>query len=176
MLGSVIASMSLDSKEVGLTDFVRSERPPIAIPFFTFRIMVGCGLLMLLVAWGGTLLSLKERLLQRRALLWVVFLCFPLPFIATLTGWFTAEVGRQPWTVYGLLRTADAVTPFLTTRAAAASLVVFCTTYVFIFAFGTYYIYKLLKAGPAEDLLSKPPAASPKRPLSAATELPSTVK
>jgi cytochrome bd-type quinol oxidase subunit 1 len=72
VLGSVIASMSLDSKEVGLTDFARSERPPIAIPFFTFRIMVGCGLLMLLVAWGGTLLSLKERLLKRCALLWTV--------------------------------------------------------------------------------------------------------
>ncbi len=176
MLGSVIASMSLDSKEVGLTDFARSERPPIAIPFFTFRIMVGCGLLMLLVAWGGTLLSLKERLLQRRALLWTVFLCFPLPFIATLTGWFTAEVGRQPWTVYGLLRTADAVTPFLTPRAAAGSLLVFCATYVFIFAFGTYYIYKLLKGGPAEDLPHTPPAALPNRPLSVAADLPTTVK
>ncbi|MFM0270968.1 cytochrome ubiquinol oxidase subunit I [Paraburkholderia aspalathi] len=176
VLGSLIASMSLDSKEVGLTDFPRSERPPIAIPFFTFRLMVGCGLLMLLVAWGGTLLSLKGRLLQRRALLWTVFLCFPLPFIATLTGWFTAEVGRQPWTVYGLLRTADAVTPFLTPRAAAGSLLVFCATYVFIFAFGTYYIYKLLKAGPTEDSLHAPPAALPNRPLSATTDLPSTVK
>ena len=123
VLGSLIASMSLDSKEVGLTDFARSERPPIAIPFFTFRIMVACGLIMLLVAWGGTLLSLKERLPQRRALLWTVFLCFPLPFIATLTGWFTAEVGRQPWTVYGLLRTADAVTPNLATGAVLTTLI-----------------------------------------------------
>ncbi|WP_408403831.1 cytochrome ubiquinol oxidase subunit I [Paraburkholderia sediminicola] len=176
VLGSVIASMSLDSKEVGLTDFARSERPPIAIPFFTFRIMVGCGLLMLLVAWGGTLLSLKERLLKRRALLWTVFLCFPLPFIATLTGWFTAEVGRQPWTVYGLLRTADAVTSFLTPRAATGSLLVFCATYVFIFAFGTYYIYKLLKGGPAEDPPHTPPVALPNRPLSVAADLSTTVK
>ena len=166
VLGSLIASMSLDSKEVGLTDFARSERPPIAIPFFTFRIMVACGLIMLLVAWGGTFLSLKERLQQRRALLWTVFLCFPLPFIATLTGWFTAEVGRQPWTVYGLLRTADAVTPFLTPRAAAGSLLVFCATYVFIFAFGTYYIYRLLLAGPAGPLAMPPEAAVPNRPMS----------
>jgi cytochrome d ubiquinol oxidase subunit I len=176
VLGSLIASMTLDSKEVGLTDFPRSERPPIAIPFFAFRVMVGCGLLMLLVAWGGTLLSLKESLLQRRALLWTVFLCFPLPFIATLTGWFTAEVGRQPWTVYGLLRTADALTPFLTPRAAAGSLLVFCATYVFIFAFGTFYIYRLLKGGPAEDLLHTAPAALPNRPLSVAADLPSTAK
>jgi cytochrome bd ubiquinol oxidase subunit I len=176
VLGSLIASMTLDSKEVGLTDFPRSERPPISIPFFAFRIMVGCGLLMLLVAWGGTLLSLKERLLQQRAFLWPVFLCFPLPFIATLTGWFTAEVGRQPWTVYGLLRTADALTPFLTARAAAGSLLVFCATYIFIFAFGTFYIYRLLKGGPAEDLLHTAPAALPNRPLSVAADLPSTVK
>ncbi|WOD14742.1 cytochrome ubiquinol oxidase subunit I [Paraburkholderia kirstenboschensis] len=77
VLGSLIASMTLDSKEVGLTNFPRSERPPVVIPFFTFRVMVACSLIMLLVAWGGTLLSLKERLLQRRALLWTVFLCFP---------------------------------------------------------------------------------------------------
>ena len=76
------------------------------------------------------------------------FLSFPLPHIAILTGWFTAEVGRQPWTVYGVLRTADALTPFLTARAATISLVVFCAVYVFIFAFGVLYIYRLLRAGP----------------------------
>jgi cytochrome d ubiquinol oxidase subunit I len=138
--------------------------------------MVGCGLAMLLVAWGGTFLLLGERLLQRRELLRAVFLCFPLPFIATLTGWFTAEVGRQPWTVYGLLRTADALTPFLTPRAAAGSLLVFCATYVFIFAFGTFYIYRLLKGGPAEDLLHTPAAALPNRPLSVVADLPPAVK
>ncbi len=82
-------------------------------------------------------------------MLWLIFLCFPLPWIATLTGWFTAEVGRQPWTVYGVLRTADALTPFLTTRAAAISLVVFCVIYAVIFSTGTFYIYRLLRAGPA---------------------------
>jgi cytochrome d ubiquinol oxidase subunit I len=172
VLGSLIASMSLDSREVGLTSFPRSERPPIAITFFAFRVMVGCGLLMLLVAWGGALLSLKGRLLRERALLWAVFLCFPLPFIATLTGWFTAEVGRQPWTVYGLLRTADAVTPFLTPRAAAGSLLVFCATYVFIFAFGTFYIYRLLKLGPVAGPVHGSPRALPNRPLALAADRP----
>src|ERR1700710_400675 len=80
VLGSVIASMTLDSKEVGLTDFPRSERPPIGIPFFPFRVMVGCGVIMLLVAWGGSLLAWKERLMRHRAMLWAVFACFPLPF------------------------------------------------------------------------------------------------
>jgi cytochrome d ubiquinol oxidase subunit I len=104
--------------------------------------------------------------MQRRSLLWTVFLCFPLPFIATLIGWFTAEVGRQPWTIYGLLRTADALTPFLTPHAAADSLVLFRAIYVFIFAFGSYYIYKLLKDGPVEGLMQAPPAVSPNRPFS----------
>ena len=92
------------------------------IPFFSFRIMVGCWLVMLLVAWVGSYLIHKGRIEQNRLLLWATFLSFPLPFIAILTGWFTAEVGRQPWVVYGVLRTADAMTPFLTARTAAISL------------------------------------------------------
>jgi cytochrome d ubiquinol oxidase subunit I len=140
--------MSLDSKEVGLTDFPLQDRPPVLIPFFTFRIMVGCGLLMLALAWIGTYLSRRGGLARNRLVLWAIFLSFPLPFIATLTGWFTAEVGRQPWTVYGVLRTADSMTPFLTTGAAAVSLIVYCTIYTFIFSFGIYYIYRLLRAGP----------------------------
>ena len=87
------------------------------IPFFAFRIMVGCGLLMLGLAWVGTLSELQAPpRAYNRPLLWLTFLSFPLPFVAILTGWFTAEVGRQPWVVYGVLRTADAMTPFLTTR------------------------------------------------------------
>src|SRR5271155_6129769 len=108
-LGSWIATMTPNSKEVGLTDFAKADRPPIAIPFFAFRVMVGCGVLMMAVAWLGCFFRLSLGLDPHRILLWSTFLSFPLPFIATLTGWFTAEVGRQPWTVYGLMRTADAV-------------------------------------------------------------------
>jgi len=158
--------MSLNSKEFGLTDFPPQDRPPVLIPFFGFRIMVGCGLAMLALAWVGTYLSRGGRLERNRLVLWLTFLSFPLPFIATLTGWFTAEVGRQPWTVYGVLRTADAMTPFLTTRAATISLIVFCAIYSFIFAFGIFYIYRLLRAGPVGRLVLPPSAAIPTRPLS----------
>jgi cytochrome d ubiquinol oxidase subunit I len=137
------------------------------IPFFAFRIMVGCWLVMLLVACIGSYLTHKKRIEHSRLLLWCTFLSFPLPYIAILTGWYTAEVGRQPWTVYGVLRTADAVTPFLTTGAAAISLVVFCAVYAFIFAFGIFYIYRLLRAGPAGRLVLPPTAAFPNRPMSA---------
>ena len=170
VLGSLIGSMSFTSKEIGLTDFPPQDRPPVIIPFFTFRIMVGCWLVMLLIAWIGSYLIHKERIEQTRLLLWLTFLSFPLPFIAILTGWYTAEVGRQPWTVYGVLRTADAMTPFLTARTALTSLVVFCAVYSFIFIFGTYYIYRLLHAGPAGRLVLPPAAAIPNRPMSVADE------
>jgi cytochrome bd ubiquinol oxidase subunit I len=170
VLGSLIASMNFDSKEVGLTDFPRADRPPVLIPFFAFRIMVGCGLVMLALAWIGSYLSLRGRLEQSRWLLWPIFLSFPLPFIAILTGWFTAEVGRQPWTVYGVLRTADSVTPFLTTRAALVSLIVFCLVYTLIFAFGALYIHRLLRIGPVGRLAEPAAAAVPNRPLSVVDE------
>ena len=168
--GSLIDSDSLSAREVGFDSIPPENWPPVLIPFFSFRIMVGCWLVMLLVAWGGSYLLHKGRIEEARSLLWLTFLSFPLPFIATLTGWFTAEVGRQPWTVYGVLRTADAVTPFLTTPAALTSLVVFCAVYSFIFAFGTYYIYRLLRAGPEGRLVLPPAAAIPNRPMSVVDE------
>jgi cytochrome d ubiquinol oxidase subunit I len=165
--------MSLTSKEVGLTSFAPQDRPPVTIPFFAFRIMVGCGLLMLGLAWLGTWLGLRHRLERNRLLLWGIFLSFPLPWIAILTGWYTAEVGRQPWTVYGVLRTADAVTPFLTASAATISLILFVAVYAFIFSFGIFYIYRLLRAGPA-GLGGKPlhAPAMPNRPMSLADRKP----
>ena len=163
ILGSLIGSLSFDSREVGLTDFPPRDRPPVLIPFLAFRIMVGCGLALLLLAWIGSYLSFKRRIERNRLLLWLIFFSFPLPFVAILTGWFTAEVGRQPWTVYGLLRTADAVTPFLTVRAASISLLVFCAIYSFIFAFGIYYIHQLLRTGPVGLLILPPNAATPNR-------------
>lgn len=162
-LGSLIATMHLDSKEVGLTDFPKSDRPPVAIPFFTFRIMVGCGLLMMAIAWLGSFLLVTEGTYGQRLLLWATFLSFPLPFVAIETGWFTAEVGRQPWTVYGLQRTVDAVTPNLATGAVLTTLIFFATIYLLIFSFGTLYIYRLLKTGPSAPEPAQLP--NPKRPL-----------
>jgi cytochrome d ubiquinol oxidase subunit I len=172
VLGSVIASMSTTSKEVGLTSFPPQDRPPVLIPFLTFRIMVGCGLIMLGLAWLGSYLTIRHRIERSRWLLWFIFLSFPLPFIATLAGWYTAEVGRQPWVVYGVLRTAQAMTPFLTAHAAMTTLVLFGAVYAFIFSFGIYYIYRLLSAGPAGSLAAVPSGAVPNRPMSLADQEP----
>ena len=164
--GSLIDSDSMSAAEVGLDSIPPQNWPPVLIPFFTFRIMVACGVAMLLIAWIGTWLGRKHRLEQSRLMLWATFLGFPLPYIAILTGWYTAEVGRQPWAIYGVLRTADAMTPFLTAPAALVSLLVFCTVYAFIFIFGVFYIYKLLRAGPVGPLILPPAGAVPNRPMS----------
>src|ERR1700684_3705056 len=167
--GSLIDSDSFTAAETGLNSILPENWPPVVIPFFAFRIMVGCGLAMLGLAWLGTYLSFKHRLERNRLLLWLTFLSFPLPFIAIITGWFTAEVGRQPWVVYGVLRTADAMTPFLTTRAATISLVIFCAVYAFIFLFGTFYIYRLIRTGPRSKLFeARHYVAVPNRPISLA--------
>jgi cytochrome d ubiquinol oxidase subunit I len=93
-----------------------------------------------------------------------------LPFIAILSGWVTAEVGRQPWVVYGVLRTADAVTPFLAAQTVLVSLAVYCIVYTFIFTFGIYYIYRLLRTGPVGSLGLPPIGAVPNRPMSVVNE------
>ena len=168
--GSLIDSDSISAAEVGLDSIPLQNRPPVLIPFFSFRIMVGCWVIMLLIAWVGSYLAYKGRLEQNRPLLWATFLSYPLPFIAILTGWFTAEVGRQPWVVYGVLKTADALTPSLTTATATISLVVFCAVYIFIFAFGAFYIHQLLRAGPVGPLALPPKTAIPNRPMSVVHE------
>ena len=150
VLGSVIASGSLDSKEVGLTSFPKEDRPPVLIPFFTFRVMAGCGVLMALVAWVGGWLVRRPRFENRRWLLIPIAWSFPLGFIATVAGWFTAEVGRQPWAVWGLLRTANALTPGLSTSFAAGTLVMYVAIYAFIFCFGVFYTYRLIQRGVAQ--------------------------
>jgi cytochrome d ubiquinol oxidase subunit I len=174
-LGSLVASMQWDSKEVGLKSFPRDARPPTLIPFFSFRIMVGCGLVMLALAWYGSFLAAKGTLFQRRWLLMAIFCSFPLGFIATLMGWFTAEVGRQPWVVYGQLRTADALTPSLTTTVVAVSLALFAAIYLFIFIAGITYIYRLLRTGPGQYPTETTGATNPKRPLSVPGQSPGIV-
>jgi cytochrome d ubiquinol oxidase subunit I len=166
-LGSFIASGNWSAREIGLETFPPEDRPPVIIPFFAFRVMVGMGLIMVAVSWFGSFLRWRDRLESTRWFLWVAFLSFPSGFIAVLAGWFTAEVGRQPWVVYGLLRTKDAITPSLTTADVLLSLACFVIVYAIIYAFGLFFIYRLLRAGPVGDA-SPPPKVTPARPLAVA--------
>ncbi len=173
-LGSLIGSMSFTSEEQGIKSTPREQRPPVLIPFFAFRIMVGCGLVMLVVAWYGYWNTSRRLIEGRRWLLWGIFLCFPLGFIATLTGWFTAEVGRQPWAVYGILHTAQAATPSLTLREVAISLVMFAAVYTTIATAGIIYIYRMLHRGPDIHPHEIDEMLNPKRPLAIGGDDPDT--
>jgi cytochrome bd ubiquinol oxidase subunit I len=168
-LGSMIASGSWTAPEVGLESFPKEDRPPVVIPFFGFRIMAGMGLIMLGVSWMGNFLRLRRRLETARWFLWATFLSFPTGFIAILTGWYTAEVGRQPWVVYNILRTRDAVTPSLVTSDVLISLVLYVVVYGLFISFGMYYIYKLLREGPTVPATTIP-GATPNRPLAFADD------
>lgn len=163
-LGSFIASGDWTSKEVGLDSFAPQDRPPVAIPFFGFRIMVGMGLIMLALSWGGAALLLAGRAERARWFLWPVFLAFPSGFIAILAGWYTAEVGRQPWVVYGVLRTSDAVTPSLVAGDVVLSLLIYLVVYLGFVGFGVSYIYRLLRDGPQLEDALVPDNATASRP------------
>jgi cytochrome bd ubiquinol oxidase subunit I len=150
-LGSFIASGNWTAKEIGLDAFPPKDRPPVVIPFFAFRFMVGMGLIMLAVSWVGVILIWSRRLESARWFLWAAFVSFPAGFVAVLCGWYTAEVGRQPWVVYHILRTEDAINPSLTGGEALFSLVAYVAVYAVIYGFGLTYIYRVLKEGPAAE-------------------------
>ena len=146
-LSSLILTHDLDGEVRGLKDWPADERPPVALVFWAFRIMVGIGVLMIVTGAIAFVLHLQKRLFDTR---WFQRWCLaltPAGFIAVLAGWFVTEVGRQPWIVQGLLRTADAVSP-VTGTPIAISLAAFMVVYVFIFGAGSYYILKLIGKGP----------------------------
>jgi cytochrome d ubiquinol oxidase subunit I len=162
-LGSFIASGTWDSREVGLDSFPPEDRPPVLIPFLAFRLMVGMGMVMLAVSWFGVFLWWRGRLATTRWFLRAAFLSFPTGFVAVLAGWFTAEVGRQPWVIYGLMRTREAVTPSLTGEAVLLSLAIYVLVYGVIFSFGVRYFYNLMRDG-----LARPGPETPARTIAVA--------
>lgn len=145
--GSLILKHSLDAPMKGLDTVPRENWPRVDILFWSFRAMVGIGLLMLGIGmlslwarWCGTLYDWK--LLHRFALA-----MGPAGFIAVIAGWVTTEAGRQPYTVYGLLRTVDSASP-LAAPAVASSLIAFIVVYFIVFGMGVFYILRLMKAPP----------------------------
>jgi cytochrome d ubiquinol oxidase subunit I len=146
-LGSYILTHDWNGTVKGLKDWPRADRPNAAIIFWSFRIMVGIGTLMILVGARSLWLRFRHRLADSALLLRAVVLMGPSGFIAVLAGWITTEVGRQPYTVYGLLRTADSVSP-IAAPAVAASLIAFIVVYFLVFGAGTYYLLRLMAHAP----------------------------
>jgi cytochrome d ubiquinol oxidase subunit I len=147
-IGSLVLQHDIEAATMGLDKVAPEDRAKVAFPFYAFRVMVGLGLIMLLLggwaawsAWRGQLYA--SRWLHRLALV-----MGPSGFVAVLAGWITTETGRQPFTVYGLMRTADSVSP-LAAPAVAASLVAFIIVYFFVFGVGTWFIVKLMGTEPS---------------------------
>jgi len=161
-VGSLIVGGSFDSKIRGLKEWPADERPPVATVFWSFRVMVGLGMLMLFVGLFGALLMWRGRVQEHRWFLRLCMLSGPTGFIAVISGWIVAEVGRQPYTVYGLLRTADSVSP-VTAGAVGTSLIVFVFVYTIVFGAGLYYILQLIRRGPEGP--ARPPSAAEGEPV-----------
>jgi cytochrome d ubiquinol oxidase subunit I len=162
-IGSLLLTHSWNGKIQGLKEWPADERPPVAAPFYAFRIMVGIAFLMLFVVIAGQIMRYRRRVYRS---VWFLRLCqwaAPLGFIAVIAGWTTTEVGRQPWTVYGLLRTADSVSPSLTGTDVAISLAFYIIVYLIMFPTGIAFMAALVRRGPHDSNL-EPEAVEGGRP------------
>ncbi|CAI2491574.1 cytochrome ubiquinol oxidase subunit I [Serratia ficaria] len=174
-LGSIILTHSLDKQVPALKSFPKEDRPNSSIIFWSFRVMAGLGMLMILLGVVSVWLRWRGRLYQSRPFLWFALLMGPSGLIALLAGWFTTEIGRQPWVVYGVMRTRDAVSPHGEMHMTF-SLLLFIVVYTSVFGVGYVYLMRLIKKGPvSEDAHPIPEGGpglsqTPARPLSAVQE------
>ncbi|MBS0519984.1 MAG: cytochrome ubiquinol oxidase subunit I [Proteobacteria bacterium] len=148
-LSSLILKHALDAPLAGLNTVPRNEWPPVAIVFWAFRVMVGLGMLMLLLGASSLLARLWRGLYDWPWLHRLALAMGPAGFVAVIAGWVTTEVGRQPYTVYGLLRTAVSASP-LEAPAVGSSLLAFITVYFIVFGAGISYVLKLMGQPPRE--------------------------
>ena len=169
-LASVYLAHSPDAVIKGLKEAPPADRPPVAPVFFAFRAMVGIGILMLIVAYWGLWLRLRGRLFDSRTYLNACIAMLPAGFVAVLAGWTVTEVGRQPWVVYGLMRTRDAVSPSLTGADVLTSIALYVIVYLIVFGAGIFYMARLARAGPPAHVDLREPNLDerPARPLSGA--------
>ncbi len=153
-LGSTVNNADANTTLPGLDSFAENERPPVFIVFWAFRVMVAMGLAMVALGIWGAIAWAMGKLNDAKWYQRAAVLAAPSGFVAVLAGWILAEVGRQPYVVYGVLRTADAVSP-VTAASVATSLLVFIITYAIVFSAGALYILRLIGKGP--DTEETPP-------------------
>jgi cytochrome bd ubiquinol oxidase subunit I len=158
-LGSLILTHSWDGEVKGLKEVPPADRAYVPLPFFAFRLMVGIGVVLLVLALTGLVLRSRGRLYDTRWFAMVCAFSSPLSFIAILAGWTVTETGRQPYLVYGLMRTTEGVAP-VAPMAVSASLLVFVLVYLVLLCAFFWYAARLVFAGPEEA----EPAAAALRP------------
>jgi len=158
-LSSLILKHDLDAPLAGLDSVAPADRPAVEVLFWSFRVMVGLGLLMLALGVASLLARFLRRLYDWRWLHRFALFMGPSGFVAVIAGWITTEVGRQPYTIYGLLRTADSVSP-LAAPAVGVSLIAFIVVYFAVFGMGTWYLLKLMSRAPQPHEPDPPHAPS----------------
>lgn len=175
-LGSIILTHSWSGQIQPLTDFAAADRPNALILFWSFRVMVGLGLLMLVLGVIGLWLRQDGRLYEQRGFHYFAVAMGPSGLLALLAGWITTEVGRQPWLIYGLMRTSAGISPTVAMPQVGLSLLIFVVAYFVVFGAGFYYLLRLLRQG---SLLAATPESggvgqfrTPMRPLSAIEQTP----
>jgi cytochrome d ubiquinol oxidase subunit I len=134
----------------GLDKVPRDQWPPVAITFYSFHVMVVLGLMFIVLTLLASYLRWRHKLFEKRWLLWVFVFAVPLPYVANQIGWVAAEVGRQPWVVYGLLRTNDAVSKAVNANQVLGSIIMFLLIYALLFAVWLYVLDKKIRQGPEE--------------------------
>jgi cytochrome d ubiquinol oxidase subunit I len=150
-LGSMILTHDWDGRVRGLSSFPRDERPKAELVFWSFRIMLAVGVAMVAIGLWSGYARLRGTLFDTPWLHRAAVVMGPSGFLAVLAGWITTEVGRQPWTVYGLLRTADSVAP-IDGAAVGASLMAFIMVYLAVFGSGTFYVLRLMAKMPSAEM------------------------
>jgi cytochrome d ubiquinol oxidase subunit I len=168
-LGSLILTHSWEGRFAGLKDFPRDQRPPVASIFFAFRVMVAIGMLLIATGLVGVVLWWRKILFTTRWYLHFTARAWWLGFIAILAGWLTTESGRQPYVIYGILRTDQALSP-VSSATISASLTLFVLVYCVVFSIGIYYIHRLIWNGPKGEAVRPTalPEGLPNRPLAVA--------
>jgi cytochrome d ubiquinol oxidase subunit I len=139
---------TFDKEVKGLKDFPKEDRPPVLASFGAFHLMVGIGMYLIAFSAWGAFLWRRRRLFEQRLFLRLAFLSIPLPFAANELGWIAAEVGRQPWAVYGILRTKDAVSATVSAAQIMFSITVFAFIYALLLTVWLYLLKAKIVAGP----------------------------
>lgn len=151
-LVSLLAFHDPNSEIKGLKDFPKEMRPPVQATFWSFRIMVGLGSFTALAVLAAVILSMMKSLEKRTLFLQIMLLSLPLPYLAAQLGWIVAEMGRQPWIVYGVLKTSEGVSKAVTSPQVIGSLVGFTLIYSLLGAIDIYLLAKYARKGPDDDL------------------------
>lgn len=149
---SFLAFHDVSAEIKGLKDFPKEMRPPVTPTFYSFRLMVAIGTFMILASLVGVFLSRRDRFEDNRLFLKIMVLAIPLPYLAEQLGWLVAELGRQPWIVFGVLKTADAVSKSVTATQVLLSLLGFTVLYGTLGVVDIYLLAKYAKKGPDSDL------------------------